>query len=228
MYVDNVHLQANHFSHCQFLLTLIFFRDSKSTSKEQEAGALALEALHRQTLPFILRRVKEDVLDDLPPKITQDYYCELSPVQTLLYEDFAKSQAKDNSGPTHVFQALQYLKKVCNHPRLVLTKDHPSYSALVSSHLGGDPDNLNSIEHAAKLTALKQLLVDLGMAGGEGEPGDSGPIVSQHRALVFCQLKTMLDILESDLLKVILSAQLMSSPLIFFTYEFIGEIVRNK
>ena len=27
-------------------------------------------------------------------------------------------------------------------------------------------------------------------------------VVSQHRALVFCQLKTMLDILEDDLLKV--------------------------
>ena len=37
-------------------------RDAKSSSKEQEAGALALESLHRQTLPFILRRVKEDVL----------------------------------------------------------------------------------------------------------------------------------------------------------------------
>ena len=159
-----------------------------------------MEALHRQTLPFILRRVKEDVLEDLPPKITQDYYCELSPVQTELYEDFAKAQAKDGAASTHVFQALQYLKKVCNHPRLVLTRDHPSYGSVLSSHLEGDIENLNSIEHAAKLTALKQLLTDLGMARGEEELGEA--IVSQHRALVFCQLKTMLDILESDLLQV--------------------------
>merc|ERR1711892_1552354 len=101
-------------------------RDAKSSAKDQEAGALAMESLHRQTLPFILRRVKEDVLSDLPPKITQDYYCELSPLQTQLYEDFTKSQAgqtnnKEASPPsanTHVFQALQYLKKVCNHPKL--------------------------------------------------------------------------------------------------------------
>lgn len=46
-------------------------RDAKSSSREQEAGVLAMEALHRQALPFLLRRVKEDVLSDLPPKITQ-------------------------------------------------------------------------------------------------------------------------------------------------------------
>ena len=43
-----------------------------------------MEALHRQVLPFILRRMKEDVLQDLPPKIIQDYYCELSPLQVKI------------------------------------------------------------------------------------------------------------------------------------------------
>lgn len=40
-----------------------------------------MDALHRQVLPFLLRRMKEDVLQDLPPKIIQDYYCTLSPLQ---------------------------------------------------------------------------------------------------------------------------------------------------
>lgn len=40
-----------------------------------------MESLHRQVLPFLLRRMKEDVLQDLPPKIIQDYYCDLSPLQ---------------------------------------------------------------------------------------------------------------------------------------------------
>lgn len=81
-------------------------RDARSSSREQEAGkelhplsfvqtsvysvhlphfiftgVLAMEALHRQVLPFLLRRMKEDVLQDLPPKIIQDYYCSLSPLQ---------------------------------------------------------------------------------------------------------------------------------------------------
>ena len=40
-----------------------------------------MEGLHRQILPFLLRRMKEDVLQDLPPKIIQDYHCDLSPLQ---------------------------------------------------------------------------------------------------------------------------------------------------
>ncbi len=40
------------------------------------------------TLPCM----KEDVLSDLPPKITQDYVCDLSPLQIQLYEDFARSR----------------------------------------------------------------------------------------------------------------------------------------
>ena len=47
-------------------------------------GALAMEALHRQVLPFLLRLLKGGVLQDLPPKTIQDYYCELSPLQFSL------------------------------------------------------------------------------------------------------------------------------------------------
>jgi len=47
------------------------------------SGALAMESLHRQVLPFLLRRLKHEVLNDLPPKIIQDYYCELSHLQVF-------------------------------------------------------------------------------------------------------------------------------------------------
>lgn len=45
-------------------------------------------------MPFLLRRTKDEVLADLPPKIIQDRYCDLSPLQLRLYEDFSRSQAK--------------------------------------------------------------------------------------------------------------------------------------
>ncbi|KAM6916245.1 TATA-binding protein-associated factor 172 [Xenentodon cancila] len=193
-------------------------RDAKSSSREQEAGVLAMEALHRQVLPFLLRRMKEDVLQDLPPKIIQDYYCNLSPLQVQLYEDFAKSRAKASvedsismassdeeekpklKATGHVFQALQYLRKLCNHPSLVLTPQHPEYKH-ITEQLAGQNSGLRDIQHAPKLSALKQLLLDCGLGGGGGAEGGTEAVVAQHRVLIFCQLKSMLDIVEHDLLK---------------------------
>lgn len=138
-------------------------RDAKSSAKDQEAGVLAMEALHRQVLPFLLRRVKEDVLKDLPPKITQDLLCELSPLQLHLYEDFSNKHLKDcldkldateNLGTkTHIFQALRYLQNVCNHPKLVLRQSAEFTN--VSAQLALNNSTLDDIEHSAKLPALK-------------------------------------------------------------------------
>ncbi|KAH9632086.1 hypothetical protein HF086_015290 [Spodoptera exigua] len=176
-------------------------RDAKATPHQLQAGALACEALHRQVLPFLLRRVKEDVLKELPPKITQDYYCELSPLQRRLYEDLSKEHMPQGitSHHTHVFQALHYLQNVCNHPKLVLTAEHPEARAIAAS-LQDHHSSLDDINHAAKLPALKQLLLDCGI-GTPASDVEPEAVVSQHRALVFCQLKKMLDIVEQDLLK---------------------------
>jgi TATA-binding protein-associated factor len=48
-----------------------------------------------QVMPFLLRRTKDEVLSDLPEKIIQDRYCDLSPLQLKLYEQFSSSNAKE-------------------------------------------------------------------------------------------------------------------------------------
>ncbi|KAF8445155.1 putative TBP associated factor [Terfezia claveryi] len=187
-------------------------RYSKSSSKEQEAGALAIEALHKQVLPFLLRRLKEEVLDDLPPKIIQNYYCDLSDLQKKLYDDFAKKQVKqisaegvqdDKQAKQHIFQALQYMRKLCNSPALVLNEKHPQYEKM-TKQLVKEKSHIRDPIHAPKLGALHNLLVDCGIgvesAGGPTETTS----ISQHRALIFCQLKEMLDIVEKDVLKAML------------------------
>lgn len=200
-------------------------REPKAGSKEQEAAASAMEVLHRQVLPFILRRNKEDVLKDLPPKIMQDYYCDLSVLQKTLYEDFKLGMAagpignvslSNNPQRGHVFEALRYLRNVCNHPKLVLSAKHPQYRK-VSHMLNQQHSNLADIQHSAKLVALKQLLLDCGIGDVEQSPimqnsvqsqydiRHQAQLVSQHRALIFCQLKAMLDIVEHDLLRTHLS-----------------------
>lgn len=204
-------------------------RSSKTSSKEQEAGALALESLHRQVLPFMLRRLKEDVLSDLPPKIIQDYYCELSDLQKKLYKDFVKKQKTviesevgkedamstgEEDSKTHIFQVLQYMRKLCNHPALIMTPSHPQ-AAEVNDFLLKNKTQLRSIEHAPKLVSLKNLLLECGIGTRDSEFSSakykarqkqqqlvtSEGVISEHRALIFCQLKDMLDIVENELFK---------------------------
>lgn len=221
-------------------------RYSKKDSKEAEAGMLALDALHKQVMPFILRRTKAQVLQDLPPKIITDVMCSLSPIQHALYEDFQESQAlsevrstlaaavaaeggsgsngsdSGNRGAQHVFSALLYLRKLCSHPLLVLDWSVPAHRDGCQHVLGvstqaAAEQALRALEHAPKLLALQDILVQCGivnsgLAGsgfstGAAAPGagesdlSDGSSDSGHRLLVFAQLKGMLDLVESLLLQ---------------------------
>ncbi|RYH32305.1 DEAD/DEAH box helicase [archaeon] len=77
--------------------------DSKNASKGHERkvcmtseGIALLRSLQKQVLPFILRRTKEEVLDDLPPKTLVDVPCPLSSVQRSMYEEvLQKSVVKE-------------------------------------------------------------------------------------------------------------------------------------
>ncbi|CAK7244712.1 MAG: TATA-binding protein-associated factor mot1 [Sporothrix thermara] len=189
-------------------------RFSKASSKEQEAGALAIEALHKQVLPFLLRRLKEEVLEDLPPKILQNYYCDLSELQKKLFDDFTKREAKkiteeagrdDKEAKQHIFQALQYMRKLCNSPALVMKPGHRMYDE-TQRVLERQGSSVEDPSHAPKLTALRDLLVDCGIGvEGDGSGGDGNDPLYQpikpHRALVFCQMKEMLDMVQNTVLK---------------------------
>jgi len=116
----------------------------------------ALEALHKQVLPFLLRRLKEDVLSDLPPKIIQDYHCELSEYSNSNAANEAGEEVQGGAEPgknQHVFQSLQYLRKLCNHPALVLQGEEARAKRLLAE-LGHKTD-IRDISHSPKLEALK-------------------------------------------------------------------------
>lgn len=90
--------------------------------------------------PFKLRRTKDLVLKDLPPKVEDYRHCELSKDQIKLYQSILKMKAspiveqlENNEKPVpflHVFHTLTLLKQICNHPALV-QKDI-EYSKLTS------------------------------------------------------------------------------------------------
>lgn len=46
-----------------------------------------------------------------------------------------------------------------------------------------------------------KLLLDCGLGNGSSSESGTESVVAQHRILIFCQLKSMLDIVEHDLLE---------------------------
>ncbi|KRZ50206.1 TATA-binding protein-associated factor [Trichinella nativa] len=189
----------------RYLKPICQSRDSKATSAEAHAGKKALEDLHKQVLPFILRRKKVDVCRDLPPKIIQDYYCSLSPVQQELYQAYsdevqekvASAAVGRESRKGITFSILTYLRKLCSHPLLV-TDSEPDLmqSTLDKLHLN-DVQQLNDISYSGKMQALKQLLSECSI--GSSNLADCDAVqsngISAHRALIFCQYKSALNLL---------------------------------
>ncbi|TQD70014.1 hypothetical protein C1H46_044453 [Malus baccata] len=178
---------------------LVAARDPKCSAKDAEAGALAMEALHKQ-----------------------DRFCDLSPVQLKLYEQFSGSHVRqeissivkqnetaDTGGhsespraSSHVFQALQYLLKLCSHPLLVLEKKVPdSIACLLSELLPGGSDTISELHkpyHSPKLVALQEILEECGI-GVDASSSEGAISVGQHRVLIFAQHKAFLDLIERDL-----------------------------
>ena len=92
-------------------------------------------------------------------------------MQKYLYDNFSKSQAHGAAedviqsssssskagGQQHVFQSLQYLRKLCNHPALVLKNDNQAIKAALE-RVGNKSDSLKDIQHAPKLLALRYVI----------------------------------------------------------------------
>lgn len=93
------------------------------------------EILKKILHPFKLRRLKKDVLTELPPKTEEKRYCTLVPAQIVMYKDIVSERGskliaklKDESQPVeyiHIFALLTKLKRLCDHPKLVLNGTSP-------------------------------------------------------------------------------------------------------
>ena len=94
---------------------------------EKYDDQLRKQLLKKMISPFVLRRKKTEVLSDLPEKIEEISYVDLSDEQKLLYQKIVNEKTlkiddmeSDQNFYLHVFQLFNKLKQVCNHPALVL------------------------------------------------------------------------------------------------------------
>jgi len=134
------------------------------------------ERLRAQTAPYILRRTKQSVAPELPPKIEQILWCEPTATQAALYRrmqeqserdllDLAAAGASEARLRLATLTQLLRLRQICCDPRLV-----------EASAAAAD---------SAKLEALRELL---------DEALDDG-----HRVLVFSQFTSLLALLRAEL-----------------------------
>ncbi|KAF6003403.1 B-TFIID transcription factor-associated protein btaf1 [Cyanidiococcus yangmingshanensis] len=203
-------------------------RNPKCSDAVREAGERALAVLHRQVLPFILRRMKEDVMKELPPKVIQDRTCELSDVQRYLYDSFVQSARLEwltttgsanqvdsslhRTAQSNVFYALIFLRRLCTHPRLVLPELSMESRRDVERLLRQARLDWHDLQIAPKMAALRDLLLECGIAqdgcsldesAASMDAGADAVLASltnetKHRALIFAQLKETLDTIEQD------------------------------
>lgn len=141
-------------------------------------GKKNLEGLRKKVAPFILRRMKKDVLADLPPVSEVVYHCHLSEVQQALYSAYAASAREELSKlvkkegfdrvQIHVLATLTRLKQICCHPA-IFAKDE------------AEPGD------SAKYDLLFELLENL--------------IEGKHKTVIFSQYTRMLNIMRQDLQK---------------------------
>ncbi|KAK8744193.1 hypothetical protein OTU49_001047, partial [Cherax quadricarinatus] len=81
-----------------------------------------IKRLHKVLRPFILRRLKTEVEQQMPKKFEHVVMCRLSKRQRYLYEEFmSRTKTKETLATGNflsVINVLMQLRKVCNHPNL--------------------------------------------------------------------------------------------------------------
>ncbi|WP_224982526.1 DEAD/DEAH box helicase [Geomonas agri] len=137
-------------------------------------GTEFLDTLIRRTHPFILRRSKDMIAAELPPKVEMDIYLEMSPRQKALYartvtevrETVARAYSSNSAGQARIIAltAILKLRQICLCSRLIL------------------PD---AADRSPKVDFLVEQLHELFAEG--------------HSVLVFSQFTSFLDIVQQGL-----------------------------
>lgn len=154
--------------------SLEYFRNEFGTPIEKKNDQAAARLLRKMVYPFILRRTKDQVAPELPPRTDRILYSDMEPAQFKVYQrlrDYYRGmllgmidQEGLNKSRMHILEGLLRLRQVSNHPALVDEK-----------YRGG----------SGKYELLLDTLETLRAEG--------------HKALVFSQFVKMLSLVKQEL-----------------------------
>ena len=147
----------------------------KGTASLKNPDQETRELLSKALRPLILRRTKDQVIKELPPKLEQTIFCEMDADQRKLYDEMRDhyrgsllgriSRQGMAKSKMHILEALLRLRQAACHPGLI--------------------DKTRTGELSAKLENLLPQLEEV-MQGG-------------HKALVFSQFTSLLSIVRGHL-----------------------------
>ena len=158
-----------------FLYSYEKFRKEIELPAVQYSNSDAMERLQKMIRPFVLRRLKRDVLKDLPDKLEKDMFSPLESEQKELYEAHTErlrlmlgmqSDAEFRTSKLQILAEITRLRQICCYPGLVYE---------------GYKGNSSKLEMCMEL-------VQNAVNGG-------------HKLLLFSQFTTMLDVLAARLKK---------------------------
>lgn len=152
-----------------FLYTYDRFRENFETPIARNKDEIVTAQLRKMVSPFILRRLKQDVLKDLPEKMEEVRYARFDEAQQKVYDGQVVRMKQmistaDNSDRIKILAELTRIRQICCDPSLILE---------------------NYEGESAKKDACLQL-IESAIDGG-------------HKMLVFSQFTSMLDILKKEL-----------------------------
>jgi SNF2 family DNA or RNA helicase len=160
-----------------YLGTAKDFRERYELPITREQNAEAQARLARRLRPFLLRRLKREVAADLPAKIEQVSFCELTSDQRAVYQQVieatrqevlsAVGAAGEAKSRMVALNALLRLRQICCDLRLLQL------------------DNVNAANASGKLDLFDELLEEV-IDGG-------------HRVLVFSQFVSLLSLVKERL-----------------------------
>lgn len=153
------------------------FKERYEIPIAREKSVEAQARLARRIRPFLLRRLKPEVAKDLPAKIEQVSYCELTPAQQSVYEQILDAGRKEITSAVEanglqksrmiILNALLRLRQICCDLRLLKL------------------ENVDPANASGKVDLFRELLEEV-VDGG-------------HRVLVFSQFVSMLTLLKEHL-----------------------------
>uniref|UniRef100_A0A0N5ALU6 SNF2-family ATP dependent chromatin remodeling factor snf21 n=1 Tax=Syphacia muris TaxID=451379 RepID=A0A0N5ALU6_9BILA len=161
-----------------------FATTGEKVELSQEETMLIIRRLHKVLRPFLLRRLKKEVESQLPEKTEYVLKCDMSALQRILYQHMQKGlliDSKSTGGTKALMNTVVHLRKLCNHPFLFENIEEDCRKFWDVPEITGK----DLYRVSGKFELLDRVLPKLKESG--------------HRVLMFCQMTTLMNIMEDYL-----------------------------